>query len=161
MEDAQILIVEDEEDILDVLKYNLHKVGYRTLEAPNGETAHNLIREATPNLILLDLMLPGINGLDLCKILKKDEVTKGIPIVMLTAKSSEEDIVAGLEMGAEDYVVKPFSPPALLARIQNVLCRNQKSIPEKGSSLKCGSLEIHPGRHLALVDGQTVSLTTT
>ncbi len=161
MEDAQILIVEDEEDILDVLKYNLHKVGYRTLEAPNGETARNLIREATPNLILLDLMLPGINGLDLCKILKKDEVTKGIPIVMLTAKSSEEDIVAGLEMGAEDYVVKPFSPRVLLARIQNVLCRNQKSIPEKGSSLKGGSLEIHPGRHLALVDGQTVSLTPT
>ncbi|MDG2196148.1 MAG: response regulator [SAR324 cluster bacterium] len=161
MEDAQILIVEDEEDILDVLKYNLHKAGYRTLEAPNGETARNLIREATPNLILLDLMLPGINGLDLCKILKKDGATKGIPIVMLTAKSSEEDIVAGLEMGAEDYVVKPFSPRILLARIQNILLRNQKSIPEEGSSLKCGSLEIHPARHLALVDGQPVLLTTT
>ena len=104
MEDAQILIVEDEEDILDVLKYNLHKAGFQTLEAPNGETARKLIREETPDLILLDLMLPGINGLDLCKILKKDEATKSIPIVMLTAKSSEADIVAGLEMGAEDYV---------------------------------------------------------
>ena len=161
MEDAQILIVEDEEDILDVLKYNLHKAGFQTLEAPNGETARNLIREETPDLILLDLMLPGINGLDLCKILKKDEATKSIPIVMLTAKSSEADIVAGLEMGAEDYVVKPFSPRVLLARIQNVLRRNQKSIPEEGSSLKCGSLEIHPGGHLALVEGQPVSLTPT
>ena len=161
MEDTQILIVEDEEDILDVLKYNLHKAGFQTLEAPNGETARNLIREETPDLILLDLMLPGINGLDLCKILKKDEATKSIPIVMLTAKSSEADIVAGLEMGAEDYVVKPFSPRVLLARIQNVLRRNKKSIPEEGSSLKCGSLEIHPGRHLALVEGQPVSLTPT
>ena len=161
MEDAQILIVEDEEDILDVLKYNLHKAGFQTLEAPNGETARSLIREETPDLILLDLMLPGINGLDLCKILKKDEATKSIPIVMLTAKSSEADIVAGLEMGAEDYVVKPFSPRVLLARIQNVLRRNQKSIPEEGSYLKCGSLEIHPGRHLALVEGQPVSLTPT
>ena len=80
-------------------------------------------------------MLPGINGLDLCKILKKDEATRSIPIVMLTAKSSEADIVAGLEMGAEDYVVKPFSPRVLLARIQNVLRRNQKSIPEPSSSL--------------------------
>ena len=161
MEDTQILIVEDEEDILDVLKYNLHKAGFQTLEAPNGETARNLIREETPDLILLDLMLPGINGLDLCKILKKDEATKSIPIVMLTAKSSEADIVAGLEMGAEDYVVKPFSPRVLLARIQNVLRRNKKSIPEEGSSLKYCSLEIHPGRHLALVEGQPVSLTPT
>ncbi len=135
MEDAQILIVEDEEDILVVLKYNLHKAGYRTLEAPNGETARKLIREATPDLILLDLMLPGINGLDLCKILKKDEATRSIPIVMLTAKSSEADIVAGLEMGADDYVVKPFSPRVLLARIQTVLRRNHTSIPEPSSPL--------------------------
>ena len=110
MEDLQILIVEDEEDILDVLKYNLHKAGYRTLEVPNGETALNLIREANPDLILLDLMLPGINGLDLCRIFKKDEATRNIPIVMLTAKSSEADIVTGLEMGAEDYVVNLSAP---------------------------------------------------
>ena len=161
MEDTQILIVEDEEDILDVLKYNLHKAGFQTLEAPNGETARNLIREETPDLILLDLMLPGINGLDLCKILKKDEATRNIPIVMLTAKSSEADIVTGLEMGAEDYVVKPFSPKVLLARIQTVLRRNPASVPEPSSSLIFGSLEIHPGRHLVLIDGQQIPLTPT
>ena len=161
MEDLQILIVEDEEDILDVLKYNLHKAGYRTLEAPSGETARNLIREASPDLVLLDLMLPGINGLDLCRIFKKDEATRNIPIVMLTAKSSEADIVAGLEMGAEDYVVKPFSPRVLLARIQTVLRRNPASVPEPSSSLIFGSLEIHPGRHLVSIDGQQIPLTPT
>ena len=161
MEDLQILIVEDEEDILDVLKYNLHKVGYRTLEAPNGETARNLTRQASPDLILLDLMLPGINGLDLCKILKKDEATSNIPIVMLTANSSEADIVAGLEMGAEDYVVKPFSPRVLLARIQTVLRRNPASVPEPSSSLIFGSLEINPGRHFVSIDGQQIPLTPT
>ena len=98
------------------------------METPNGETARNLIREASPDLALLDLMLPGINGLDLCRILKKDKATRSIPIVMLTAKSSEADIVAGLEMGAEDYVVKPFSPRVLLARIQTVLRRNPASV---------------------------------
>ena len=161
MEDLQILIVEDEEDILDVLKYNLHKAGYRTLEAPNGETARNLIRQASPDLVLLDLMLPGINGLDLCRIFKKDEATRNIPILMLTAKSSEADIVAGLEMGAEDYVVKPYSPRVLLARIQTVLRRNPASVPEPSSSLIFGSLEIHPGRHLVLIDGQQIPLTPT
>ena len=130
MEDLQILIVENEEDILDVLKYNLHKAGYRVLEATKGETARNIIREASPDLVLLDLMLPGINGLDLCRIFKKDEATRNIPIVMLTAKSSEADIVTCLEMGAEDYVVKPFSPRVLLARIQTVLRRNPASVPE-------------------------------
>ena len=105
------------------------------MEAPNGETARNLIRQASPDLILLDLMLPGINGLDLCKILKKDEATRNIPIVMLTAKSSEADIVAGLEIGAEDYVVKHFSPKVLLARIQTVLRRNPASVPETASTL--------------------------
>ena len=161
MEDLQILIVEDEEDILDVLKYNLHKAGYRALEAPNGETARNLIREASPDLILLDLMLPGIDGLDLCRLLKKDEATRNIPIVMLTAKSCEADIVAGLEMGAEDYVVKPFSPRVLLARIQTVLRRNPASVPEPSSLLIFGSLEIHPGRHLVSIDGQQIPLTPT
>ncbi len=161
MEDLQILIVEDEEDILDVLKYNLHKAGYRTLEAPNGETAGNLIRQTSPDLILLDLMLPRINGLDLCKILKKDEATRNIPIVTLTAKSSEADIVAGLEMGTEDYLVKPFSPKVLLARIQTVLRRNPASVQEPSSSLIFGSLEIHPGRHLVLIDGQQIPLTPT
>ena len=152
MEDLQILIVEDEEDILDVLKYNLHKAGYRTLEAPNGETARNLVRKASPDLILLDLMLHGINGLDLCRILKKDEATRNIPIVMLTAKSCEADIVAGLEMGAEDYVVKPFSPRVLLACIKTVLRRNPASVPELSLPLIFGSLEIHPGRHLVSID---------
>ena len=161
MEDLQILIVEDEEDILDVLKYNLHQAGYRTLEAPNGETARNLIRQASPDLVLLDLMLPGINGLDLCRIFKKEEATRNIPILMLTAKSSEADIVAGLEMGAEDYVVKPFSPRVLLARIQTVLRRNPASVPEPSSSLIFGTLEIHPGRHLVSIDGQQIPLTPT
>ena len=106
-------------------------------------------------------MLPRINGLDLCKILKKDEATRSIPIVMLTAKSSEADTVAGLEMGAEDYVVKPFSPRVLLARIQTVLRRNPASVPEPSSSLIFGSLEIHPGRHLVSIDDQQIPLTPT
>ena len=118
------------------------------MEAPDVETARNLIREASPDLVLLDLMLPGINGLNLCRILKKDKATRNIPIVMLTAKSSEADSVAGLEMGAEDYVVKPISPRVLLARIQTVLRRNPASVQQPSSSLIFGSLEIHPGRHL-------------
>ena len=161
MSNKFILIVEDEEDILEVLRYNLEKEGYRIQSAISGEEARQRIQQEIPELVLLDLMLPGISGLDLCRMLKQEERTKSIPIVMLTAKSSEADIVAGLELGADDYVVKPFSPRVLLARLHSVLRRRQREIPQAASFLQLGILEIHPGKHQAFVLGQPIALTPT
>lgn len=161
MSNKFILIVEDEEDILEVLRYNLEKEGYRIQSAISGEEARQRIQQEIPELVLLDLMLPGISGLDLCRMLKQEERTKSIPIVMLTAKSSEADIVAGLELGADDYVVKPFSPRVLLARLHSVLRRRQREIPQAESFLQLGILEIHPGKHQAFVLGQPIALTPT
>jgi two-component system phosphate regulon response regulator PhoB len=156
-----ILIVEDEEDILEVIRYNLEKEGYRVREALSGEEARHLVSQQPPDLILLDLMLPGISGLDLCRIFKQDEKTQSIPVVMLTAKGEETDIVTGLELGADDYVVKPFSPRVLLARLGSVLRRRQRELPQDDSTIRLGALEIHPGRHQALHMGEPVPLTPT
>jgi len=156
-----LLAVEDEEDILEVLRYNLEQEGYRVVGALSGEEAQRLIRSEPPDLILLDLMLPGLGGLDLCRILKQNEKTRHIPIIMLTAKSEEADVVAGLEMGAEDYVTKPFSPRVLTARVRTVLRRRQ-SAPEGGdTTLNLDGLYLHLGRHEVTVNGDPVNLTLT
>lgn len=153
-----ILIVEDEKDIVKMLEYNLKKEGYITLSSRNGETALDVARKDKPDLILLDVMLPGIDGLEVCKILKNDTKTAAIPIIMLTAKSQESDKVVGLELGADDYVTKPFSPRELLARIKAILRRIKEKdrLPE---SLKIGDLEIDLSRIQVKIKNKPVELT--
>lgn len=153
-----ILIVEDEKDIVKMLDYNLKKEGFKTLSVPNGEDAVESARRGHPDMIILDLMLPGIDGLEVCKTLKSDDKTASIPIIMLTAKSQESDKVVGLELGADDYVTKPFSPRELIARIKAVLRRGK----ERGTSpkiLKAGDLAIDPARITVTIKGKPVELT--
>jgi len=156
-----ILVVDDEEDILELLKFNLSREGYQVLCAVSGEQALRLVRPENPDLIVLDLMLPGIDGLEVTRRLKNDPDTKNIPIVMLTAKGEEADIVTGLELGADDYITKPFSPRILVARIRAVLRRKIKEPLEETSVLRIHDLEIDPGRHEVLVNEEPVQLTFT
>lgn len=162
MTKTTILIIEDEEDIRELVKYNLHREGFAVLEAGTGEDGLQIVERTIPDLILLDLMLPGKDGLEICKILKRNERTQHIPIVMMTARGEESDIVMGLELGAEDYVVKPFSPKVLTARAKAVLRRNA-SAPElkPDDVLRIHDLVIHPGRHEVLVKDKPVDLTAT
>jgi two-component system phosphate regulon response regulator PhoB len=161
MSGESILVVDDEEDILELVNYNLTREGYNVSCAETGDQALKMARADMPDLILLDLMLPGTDGLEVCKILKNDPRTTSVPIVMLTAKGEEADIVTGLELGADDYVTKPFSPRVLLARIKAVLRRAQSRVPDESSSVKVGDLVIHPSRHEVLADGEPVELTYT
>jgi len=157
-----ILIVDDEEDILELMSFNLSKEGYKVLTAQDGEQCLNLAKENLPDLIVLDLMLPGMDGLEVARVLKRDPQTGHIPIVMLTAKSEEIDIVTGLELGADDYVTKPFSPRVLLARIRTVLRRSaQAASKDEKSVLRIHELQIHTGRHEVLANGKPVHLTHT
>jgi len=161
MSNEKILVVDDEEDILELVRYNLAKEGYQVKCVTSGEDALKAASEETPDVVLLDLMLPGVHGLDVCRNLKSNESTMNIPIVMLTAKGEDADIVAGLELGADDYVTKPFSPRVLLARIRVVLRRKLETQPSEVSILKIHDFIINPGRHEALVKGRPVVLTAT
>jgi two-component system alkaline phosphatase synthesis response regulator PhoP len=161
MAKEHILVVEDEEDILELLRYNLAKEGFRVTGALSGEEAVRAARSTPPDLIVLDLMLPGMDGLTVCRELKMDAKTRDVPIVMLTAKGEEVDIVAGLELGADDYVTKPFSPRVLLARIRAVLRRRRVEATPVSDSLVLHDLAIHPGRHEVLVQGRPMDLTAT
>jgi two-component system alkaline phosphatase synthesis response regulator PhoP len=154
----KILIVEDEKDIIKMLEYNLKKEGYRVIDARDGEDALDLAVREYPNLILLDLMLPGIDGLEVCKSLKKESKTSSIPIIMLTAKSQESDKVLGLELGADDYIIKPFSVRELIARIRAVLRRatEKEKLPE---IFQAGDLRIDFARISVTVKGKPVELT--
>ena len=156
-----ILIVEDEKEIQELVRYNLEKDGYRILEAATGEDALKLAVEQSPELIVLDLMLPGIDGLEVCRRLKRDQATESIHIVILSAKGEEPDIVTGLEMGADDYVTKPFSPRVLTARVRAVLRRKPADQDDEAATIRIHNLVIHPGRHEVLVDGEPVKLTAT
>ena len=156
-----VLVVDDEEDILELVRYNLAKDGFRVSCAQTGEEALKAARTRRPDLILLDLMLPGVDGLEVCKLLKKDRETERIPVVMLTAKGEESDIVAGLELGAEDYVTKPFSPKVLIARIRAALRRRTAAPADESASLGIHDLIINPGRHEVLAGGKPVELTYT
>ena len=157
-----VLIVEDEEDILALLHYNLIKAGYNAECASHGEEALEAIAAKIPDLILLDLMLPGIDGMEICRRLRDDETTHDIPIIMLTARGEEEDVVRGLELGADDYVTKPFSIKVLLARVQTVL-RRRSNLQQQadGEELIRGDLRIHPGRSLVQIAGKNIDLTFT
>ena len=161
MAKEKILVVDDEEDILELLKFNLSREGYQVSCAASGEEALSQVRSKTPDLMVLDLMLPGIDGLEVAKSLKQDPETKNIPIVMLTAKGEEADIVTGLELGADDYITKPFSPRILVARVRAVLRRKTKEPLDETSVLRVHDLEIHPGRHEVLVNGKPIPLTFT
>ncbi len=157
----QILVVDDEEDILELVSYNLSKEGYQTVCTPTGEEALEIAKKSSPDLIVLDLMLPGIDGLEVARFLKSDAQTSHIPVVMLTAKGEESDIVAGLELGADDYVTKPFSPRVLTARVKAVLRRREGEPPNDVDVLKIHNLVIHPGRREVQVDRKAVNLTYT
>ena len=161
MPKKQILVVDDEEDILELVRFNLLKEGYEVICATTGEKAVEITRSELPDLIVLDLMLPGMDGLEVAKFLKNDPETQNIPIVMLTAKGEESDIVTGLELGADDYVTKPFSPRILVARAKAVL-RRKATEPADGSEVvKIHKLIIHPGRREVRVDNKPVDLTFT
>ncbi len=161
MAKKNIFIVEDEEDILELLHYHLTREGYAVTTATNGEEAVNTISRVLPDLILLDLMLPGLDGLEVCRMLKNDSKTLSIPIVMVTAKGEESDIIIGLELGADDYMAKPFSMKVLLARVRAVL-RRKKELPVDATSiLRVHDLVIDPGRHEVLVKGKVIDLTAT
>jgi len=153
-----ILIIEDEKDIVKMLEYNLKKEGFKTLSVRNGEDAVKITTKEYPDLIILDLMLPGMDGLEVCKALKGDTKTALIPIIMLTAKSQESDKVVGLELGADDYMTKPFSPRELIARIKAVLRRGKEKdkLPEV---LKIGDLIIDLAKIAVTVKNKPVELT--
>jgi len=158
---ARILVVDDEPDILELIQYNLSKAQYDVAGVESGEEALAHMRTTLPDLIVLDLMLPGVGGLELCKALKRDQHTAAIPIVILTARGEEADIVAGLELGADDYLTKPFSPRVLLARIRAVLRRHHTEPIAEDVVITHHGLVLHPGRHEVLVEGQAVPLTLT
>jgi two-component system phosphate regulon response regulator PhoB len=157
----RILVVDDEEDILELVEYNLSKAGYEVQCVANGGDAVREARTNMPDLVVLDLMLPGLDGLEVCTLLKNDPKTRDIRIVMLTAKGAESDVVRGLELGADDYVTKPFSPRVLLARIQAVLRRRQLDGTDDEGAIQVHGLVIHPGRHELLIEGEPVELTFT
>ncbi len=161
MAKEKILVVDDEEDILELLRYNLLREGYNVSCAASGEEALRLAQSDISDLLVLDLMLPGIDGLEVTKILKNDSRTRDIPIVMLTAKGEEADIVAGLELGADDYITKPFSPRVLVARVRAVLRRKVKEYKEETPVLRIHDIVINPGRHEVLVNDKPVQLTLT
>jgi len=156
-----VLLVDDEEDIRELVRYNLAREGYQVVTVGSGEDALKKVREKPPDLIILDLMLPGIDGFAVCRQLKNDDRTAHIPIAMLTVKGEESDIVVGLELGADDYITKPFSPKVLLARIKAVLRRREKGPISESDVMTIGDLTIHPGRHEVLVEGKAVKLTST
>ncbi len=161
MDRQSILVVEDEEDIRELVTYNLQREGYRVTGVEYGEAALAAAQSQPPNLIVLDLMLPGVDGLTVCQRLKADAATAAIPIVMVTARGEEADVVRGLELGADDYITKPFSPRVLVARIRAVLRRSSGEPSSEDAPLEIHNLNIHPGRHEVLVDGSPVQLTRT
>ncbi len=159
MKQATILVIEDDADIVELLQYNLAKEGFRVRIARDGDTGLQEARRYRPDLILLDLMLPGVDGLEVCRRLKRDNELSTIPIVMVTAKSEESDVVTGLEMGADDYLSKPFSPRELLARVRAVLRRGTAAKEHEEARLDFGSVVLDRPRHEITVDGNLVEFT--
>jgi two-component system alkaline phosphatase synthesis response regulator PhoP len=156
---AKILVVDDEEDIIEVISYNLEKEGYHVVRALSGEEAIDKVAAERPDLVILDLMLPGIDGLEVCKKLKQNQDYLSIPIVMLSARGDEADIVAGLELGASDYITKPFSQRILSARLKSVLKRGSGITVPSDQIYEFQGISIHPGRHEVRIDGELADLT--
>jgi two-component system phosphate regulon response regulator PhoB len=152
----KILIIEDEKDVADLLTLTLRKAGFRISTSPDGASGLQRARDDKPDFIILDLMLPKMSGLEVCRILKSDTVTSHIPILMLTAKAEEIDRIVGLEFGADDYVTKPFSPREVVLRIRAILRRGQAP----SESLTAGPISIDPARHEVRINGKQVHLTS-
>ena len=161
MKSRKIAVIEDEPDILELLEYNLTREGFTVVSATNGDEGLRTVVKEAPDLVLLDLMLPGLDGIDVCRQLKTDAATQNIPIIMVTAKGEESDVVLGLGIGADDYVTKPFSPKELMARVRAVL-RRGKVKPSAGSErLSFDGVVVDPVRHEVLVDSNEVGFTAT
>lgn len=161
MADAHVIVVEDDEDIQQLIEYNLLKAGYSVHCTASGEEGLDMARAEKPDLVLLDLMLPGMDGIAVCRSLKADPNTAAVPVVMVTAKGEEVDIVKGLELGADDYVTKPFSPKILLARVGAVLRRQKRRQRSEDDVIRIHDLVIDPHRHEVIVAGEPVQLTYT
>ncbi|MBN1764761.1 MAG: response regulator transcription factor [Sedimentisphaerales bacterium] len=161
MTDSKIVLVDDEDAILELLTYNFSRQGYEVFCAETGREALRLIDSRKPEIIILDLMLPDIDGLEICKQLKRNPRTEQIPIVMLTAKGEEADIVTGLELGADDYVTKPFSFKVLASRVRNILNRRKNYANVEGDEIQIYDLTINPSRHEVLLAGKPINLTHT
>ena len=161
MQKGTICIVEDEEDIRDILCIQLQREGYETLTAASGEEGVKLIREKKPKLVLMDLMLPGMDGLDVCRALRQDKELRDTHIIMITARGVEADIITGLEMGADDYITKPFSPRVVISRMKSVLRRGKKSQSDASGLIEYGPIVIDLPRHLVQLGDQSLDLTAT
>jgi DNA-binding response OmpR family regulator len=157
---SKILVVDDEPEAVELVEFNLKQAGFSVMTAADGAEALNKARATPPNLIVLDLMLPEISGLEVCKMLRRDPATAAVPIIMLTAKAAEIDRVLGLELGADDYITKPFSPRELVLRIQKLLQRGQAAT-ENQETLRFGELLIDNPRHVVSWRGKSVELTAT
>lgn len=158
----KILVIEDEADILEVTQYNLVREGYRVSTSRDGEDGLMRVKREAPDLVILDLMLPGLDGLEVCRRMQSDPTTSGIPIIMVTAKGEESDVVIGLQLGADDYVAKPFSPKELVARVKAVLRRGPLREDQAGSDrIVRDGLVIDVGKHQVLIDGEPQTFTAT
>ena len=160
MAKEKILVVDDEEDIVDLIRYNLEREGFQVIPAYDGEQALTLAQKEFPNLIVLDLMLPGINGLDVCRVLRNTSETSRLPIIIVSAKATEPDIVVGLEIGADDYITKPFSHRELVARVNAVL-RRASRVADSNEIISTGDLIIDPVNYQATWKGSPIELTST
>jgi two-component system phosphate regulon response regulator PhoB len=160
---AHILVVEDDPDIRELLAYSLGKEGYIILQAASGEAAARIMEDVLPDLLLLDVMLPGMDGLELLRRLKSDQRIKAVPVILASAKGEESDVVAGLELGAEDYVTKPFSPRVLLARVRTVLRRHTQPDTSQpvDETIRVGALSLDAARHETRMDGKKLELSAT
>jgi len=160
MSDKIITIVDDEEDIVDLVGHHLKREGFKVKEFHNGRDFLSYIESVVPDLAVLDIMLPGIDGLEICRMLKNKSSTNSVPIIMLTAKASEADVVVGLELGADDYIVKPFSPRELVARVKTVL-RRTTFTEDVGHVIKIGPLVVNTEKYEVVVENNKLNLTTT
>lgn len=159
MKNMSVVVIEDEDDILELISYNLRREGYEVEGATSGEDGLALVARTRPNIVLLDLMLPGVGGLDVCKRLKANSNLQSIPVIMVSAKGEESDIVAGLELGADDYVTKPFSPKILIARVRAVLRRTHGTSPDSDDKIAMHELVADPSRFKATLAGHPLNLT--
>jgi two-component system, OmpR family, alkaline phosphatase synthesis response regulator PhoP len=161
MTKEKILVIEDEDDIQELIRYNLVKEGFQVVGATTGEDGVRIAKTNQPDIILLDIMLPGKDGLEICRMLAADPLTQHVPVIMVTAKGEETDVVTGLRMGADDYITKPFSPKILVARVKTVLRRKKREAAPEDNPIKVGDLFLHPGRHEVTIKGKPVRLTYT
>jgi len=162
LKQKHIIVIEDEKDILDILEYNLKREGFKVSTSSDGKVGLKMIRQDKPDLLLLDIMLPEIDGLEICRILKSESSTRAIPIIMVTAKEEESDVILGLGLGADDYVSKPFSPKELIARIKAMLRRaNEKNETSSSSVITLGPLKIDPEQFSVKLSDQILNLTRT